>query len=346
MSPERERIEILWKDGGDHESRGPLFADRNKLENAFQSVIQLEQLPSNVETLNNSLVTTPFAFQTKSSPFSPDVQKKSFHFITKARHSEVGSLHLAIQEQAKQDSELVDTSIYEYILNADGTVIGKNELHPGIDNAVSTEEIDLIKKAIDIISDGVETSTSRMRTDLQNAERDRIREKQYRRERLVRVIGWGAGAVIALGGLGYGGVWAWTEWIHKPGQADDLKRAAYDAQEYVIDGSAIELDDQRFAVIPQDTFDEIPTFRGGDTLEHPRIVTLGSSSNCAQIEIKELEGKSVKIAVAEYNPLGAYDVVAYESENKLNVCTTDKINSSGFSSDNYKIAVQLVEDRS
>ncbi|MES2631275.1 MAG: hypothetical protein V4611_04950 [Patescibacteria group bacterium] len=348
MAPSGESsIEHLWTESeGNEEQRGPLFDIHTNLTDAFKDVSTLPGLPSTVEQHGTSLVSIIQEVETRSTPYLPESKNRRYTFEVKTRQKAGGEVSIGIQGKPGSKTAQPINPLYEYIINADGSVVRTDEFDDG--EPVSEEEIELIKKASDVLTTKINGSVANIQADILLKERRASEEKQLeiersraRGRRVVRGFGITALSLGVVAGIGIGGQWAWTEWIHKPGVAEEERRAAYDAEGYSIPGDSIELNDQTLITIPTADYDEIPDYKAGESLEGPRLVGL-DSDDCAVVTIEGLEGKSVKVGVSQYNPLAEYSVTAYASGNELHVCTTEEVDSE-LETEDTKFALELVE---
>jgi len=334
-----ERIERLWSESKLNEApRGPLFDARNELAGVFDTLNNLSGLPAEVEKQGDSLISPIVDFRAKETPYFPSDNKSSYQFNAKARKSDINDIFIAIQEKPTDKDEQVDSSIYEYILNSDGSVVRTDELtsHTGTIN-VSDEEIEFVKKAGRNLTSSLTKSVSVFNSMRYNEQQEIIYRKQRTTKRVIATIG----TIAATAGIATAGYFAWSTWIDQPGKEDDARRAAYDADNNVIDGAGIELGDQKLVILPNEDFDEIPSFRGDDSLESPRTVTL-DAKGCTVIDVDNLDGKTLRVAAPQYSPIGEYLVVAYAQNDKLNVCTTETPEAD-ITGDELKIALQLTD---
>jgi hypothetical protein len=342
MVASSERIEKLWlKNESDNEKRGPLFDVRSELSDAFKEVSTIPSRLSEIEEHGESLISPIVEIQSKNTPYFSD-QKSDYSFNVKARQSGVNDIYIALQERPKNKDQKVDDELYEYILNPDGTVVRKDELDPKITaQAISEAELILVKQAAQKVNAVLRQSVIDHQYSINKEHQERLRNRREIRQKVTRVLGGTSIALAIVSGVGIGGYFAWSGLIDGPGKEDDARRAAYDSENNVIDSEGIELDDQKLTALPEEVFDEIPSYRGGDSLESPRVVDL-DSTGCAEVEIEDLAGKTLRVAVSEFNPLGALSVVAYETDGALNVCTTEDPSDTMTSSD-LKIALQLAD---
>ena len=342
-----ESIEQLWIDNdGEAEKRGSLFDERTALHKEFSKARTFIQTPVGLEYHDESLVSGMETFditlaKTETAP------KRQLRFSTKCRQTIADNIYIAIQQMPrnKQDND-IDPFLHEYILNSNGTVISTEELSSGADITVLTEtDLTIISTAARTVSSRLRMANNIQASSIANEERMAQYEKNERRGRILRGIGATVITLTAVGGVGVGSYLAWQEWIHKPGVADDIRRENFDKQNYSIDGRSIELDDQQLTPISAEEFAEIPSFKDGDSLEFPRTATLDSETGCAEIEAGTLEGVSVKVGVAEYNPLGAYPVTVYASDKTtLNVCAVGDLAQENLTNDQLTVAIQLTQE--
>lgn len=340
-----ENIEQLWKeDSGETEKRGPLFSERELLSSAFATARSFHSLPSVVELRDEALITRVVPFTVNSK--DPETNKKQVLFFeAKGRQTIANDISIAVHQVPKNDKD-INMILHEYILNSNGTVVSTDEFSAkGLTIQPTDDDIHIIQQAARAVRNDIQSANESKTRSIESERRRDREEKQARRNRIAKVLGGTAATITVLAGLGAGGYFAWNEWIHKPGMADDAYRATYDKTHYSIDSPVLELDDQQMAILPADEFEAVPSHRDGDNLTSPRIITLDSSSLCAEVDVKDIKQAGVKIGVAEYNPLAEFPVIAYaRNETTLAVCAVGDASTESFEDEDLEIAVQIVRD--
>lgn len=328
---ENQSVENVWsRNSKEAEKRGELFSEREKLNSVFSTIRSFDHLPDGFISSEENLMSDFCTFDMTRS-------RVKSRYETTARQTITNDIHIAVRERPsnKKDGIEIDHDFDQYIINSNGTVVSVDELSNSLDPSTPTDaEIAIIKKAASVIS---QKASNRI-YDYNYEKRRKQDDLKERRSHIKRRIAAGAITLVSIAGVGAGGYFAWNEWIYKPGQVDDAYREEFDEDGYSIDGQSIELKSQQVNTIPTDEFEQIPKFRGGDTLEHPRIASINSASNCAELSL-DSSPASITVAVSEYNPLGALPIVSYFNEGKLTICTIGDI--SELTPDQTKIAVQI-----
>lgn len=342
MSADKERISKLWvEDETPQEKHGELFETRAKLSDAFDSAATLPSLPPEFKEHNGSLISPVTTLRVRTTPYSVLEEKKSYNYNLKALKTETQDIFIAIEEKPEHKDDEVENEIHEYIINFNGTVVKTSELEPGVQPSVSDDEQAFVKKASNTIADSIIEEVNYQKRSIARDAEFQTEIKRERTRKVVRGLSWVTGTAVVLSGAAVGGYYAWSKYVDEPAKAENARRLAYDAEKHTIDSQTIELDDQRLLVIPSDEFSEIPSFRSGDSLESPRTIEVDGEF-CATVTVDDLEDKDLKIGVSDYNPIGEYPVIAYATDNQLNICFTDKPDEAP-TGDDAKIAIQLVE---
>jgi len=201
-----------------------------------------------------------------------------------------------------------------------------------VDNAVDPEADKHVLQALKAIDAKVDSLRQSVNEELRT-------KKEARKHRIDRALGTGAVlAVIAT--VGSGVAFGWHKLISEPRQEKAAAVATFDKSGYDLPGEGVVVAEGQVGVISSKELGAIPELNDGDTLEHPRRVTISESNDCTEIEVTVDPNSRISVVAAERSVFegSAYSIA--RSGKVIEFCVSRVVDGDDGSTNTSDIALQ------